>query len=88
MIKIPYSFFDKNDLGVIVQFIYSFLLQKKATSFITYNEDLILGIENHVGRPFWHKKALDREYVVSNTLIDYVDWDFDFQEGNGDMVFT
>ena len=87
-IKLPYLFYKKEHKEMIVSFLYQFLIKEKAISFTTYNKQLTHAISQQKGRPFWLKKAVSREFVVSNTLIDYVDYDFEFQEGNSDVVFT
>jgi len=87
-VKLPYVFAKKEDYSVVVSFLYHFLLQEKVCSFITYNATLVKAINEQRGRPFWLKKTIQRAFVVSNALVDYTDWNFDFQEGNSDVVFT
>ncbi len=87
LFKIPYAYFKKENLQTIVQFTYTFLIEKKAISFLTYN-DLLNNEFQKNNNPFWYKKQDFKELVIFEEIAKQINWDFMFQDGDGDFVFT
>ncbi len=87
LVKIPYIYFKQKDVNLIVQFIYQFLEEQKAISLLTFNKSINKAIQNNKN-PFWKINEHNKEFVVSKSLAKYVESEFNFQDGEGDYVFT
>ncbi len=87
LVKIPYVYFELENIRFIVQAIYQYLYNQKAVSFLTYNKHLNDFIQKN-RNPFWYKKQDNRTFTISKSLQKEVGFDFDFQDGEGDFVFT
>jgi len=87
LVKIPYVYFKQGNTSYIVQVIYQYLYKQNAISFLTYNKFLNDYIQKN-RNPFWYKKKDNRAFVVSKSLVQHINLDFDFQDGEGDFVFT
>jgi len=87
LVKIPYSYFNQIHKELVIAFIYQFLIDHKASSFVTFNSKIV----NELSRKrklFFHKKRISKEFVTSKNLKEQLNWDFELQDGEGDFVFT
>ncbi len=87
LVKVPYAYFDRKNVETVVKAINHFLKKHNAISFLTYNEYL----NNYIlknNNPFWYKKQDNKVFFLSKNLVEYTNWEFDFQDGEGDFVFT
>jgi len=87
LVKIPYAYYKKKNIDLVVSYIYKYVKESKAISFVTFNPDILKFIEAS-GGPFWHKKEIQNELVVSKPLKNALPSNFKFQDGEGDFVFT
>jgi len=88
LVKIPYIYyFNELFIQQIVKVIYKILKSENAISFMTYNKHIIDYISENKN-PFWYKKTDNKEFYVSKSLVKYTNWDFKFQDGEGDFMFT
>ena len=87
LVKVPYAYFLNGKESVVLAFLYQFLLQEKATSFFVINPKLQTAIEQNEN-PFWYKKVIQKDFVVSKKLAALLPEKFTFQDGEGDFVFT
>jgi hypothetical protein len=87
LVKTPYLYFLEDKLSTIIPIIFNFLIKNKAISYITYNKKIINYMASNKN-PFWYKKADNRAFYMSKSLLEYVNNDFVFQDGEGDVVFT
>ncbi len=87
LVKLPYAYFLNGKESVVLAFLYRFLLEKKATSFFVINPKLQVAIEQNKN-PFWYKKTIQKDFVVSKKLATLLPENFTFQDGEGDFVFT
>ncbi len=86
-VKIPYSYFDVENTPKILTFLFSYLLEIKATSILLFNPLLNKAIQK-TKNPFWYIKKDEKDFVVSKKLKNYLPKDFHFQDGESDFVFT
>ena len=87
LVKLPYVYFSKDKESIVVSFLYQFLLQEKASSFFIINPILNNQIQKKTN-PFWYIKKIEKDFVVSKKIADTLPEQFDFQDGEGDFVFT
>ena len=87
LVKIPYIYFENQEIKHITQTIYLYLKETKAISFLTYNNSINTFIQSNKN-PFWYKKEDKREFMISKSLTQYTNWEYDFQDGESDFVFT
>lgn len=88
-LKIPYLFI-KNDYKNFTEFLNKFISEKKVKMLTSYH----LAFNNYVLKEksfsFLHLKNFERRYFVSKDLLKVlpVGYVFNFQDGDGDCVFT
>jgi hypothetical protein len=87
VIKLPYIYFDTKDIELVTRFIQEVLIKEKAHSFITFHTEINRELQQDK-LPYWYKKTLFREFVAGKELAEYLEWKFEYQEGNSDVVFT
>jgi hypothetical protein len=87
LVKLPYIYYEKEYLDKVISFIFKFLLSTKANSVLIFNDTLNRAIHNK-SNPFWHSILIKKDFVVSKKLISILPKDFEFQDGEGDFVFT
>jgi len=87
LVKVPYIYFDKRYLSKICDFIFWYLIKEKANSVLIFNSALNQEIKKK-HNPFWYRKEINKDFVVSKKIIPYLPKEFDFQDGEGDFVFT
>ncbi len=87
LVKLPYAYFNVDDLHIVTQVITDYLQGKKAISFLTFNPQINKKLQQkkHL---FWYKKPEIKDFVVSKKIIQYLPENFVFQDGEGDFVFT
>ena len=87
LVKMPYSYFDTENIPKILTFLFSYLVEIKATSILLFNPLLNQAIQK-TKNPFWHVKKDEKDFVVAKKLKKYLPKDFHFQDGESDFVFT
>ena len=83
----PYSYFDTENIPEILTFLFSYLIEIKATSILLFNPLLNQAIQK-TKNSFWHIKEDEKDFVVSKKLVPFLPKDFHFQDGESDFVFT
>lgn len=87
LVKMPYSYFDTENIPEILTFLFSYLIEIKATSILLFNPLLNQAIQK-TKNSFWHIKEDEKDFVVSKKLVPFLPKDFHFQDGESDFVFT
>lgn len=87
-LKIPYLF-SKNDLGGFIDFLENFIKEKKIKTLISYHSELNENLYSNQF-PKIHQKKAERKYLFHEELLKKLPENFDpqFQDGDGDPVFT
>lgn len=87
LVKTPYLYFESKETAIITQVIFNFLIKNKAISYLTYNKQITDFIKVNKN-PFWFIKDYKKALYTSKKLLNCIDEDFVFQDGEGDVVFT
>jgi len=88
-LKIPYLF-SKNSLDCFVEFLGNFVQQRNIKFLTSYQTELNKKILKKQKINFLYQKDFERRYFMSNDLIEFLpkNYTFDFQDGDGDCIFT
>jgi len=87
MYKIPYAYFRPGSEKICYNAICRILIERQATGFLTFREDLAKYIKNS-RFPVLKKRTVLRELAVSKSLAHYHPEQYLLQDGDGDVVFT
>jgi len=86
-VKIPYSYYSKNDIPLIAKFLFNYLSQSKTKSISVVNEDFVKIIENSRVNYFF-KRTFPKNFALSNVFPKECVFNKTVQDGDGDLVFT
>jgi hypothetical protein len=85
--KVPYVYFHEENARQILKVIYRQALLKKAVTLTIYYPKLVSFMDS-VSHPFIFKKKIKRLIALSNELSFSYKKHNEFQDGDGDVVFT
>lgn len=85
--NIPFAYFNKTAINDIASLIVFMMLEMKIDIFVTYHIDIMCKIRE-MNFPCLYKKDLSLLYYISNKLKDHDFSSCNFQDGEGDSVFT
>ena len=86
--ELPYFYAGEvQNLSMIIA-IKQYLIDKKALSFVLFNQNINDIFFEQKKLPVLHSKHLQRELVVSNELKNSISSDTIIQDGDGDCAFT
>ena len=87
-LKVPYCFFNPNDIDKISKLIYAHMLSMKLNMLTVFNPALV----NHIKlnkTPFYYKKDVKRHYIISKKFQeDIKQEEVIFQDGDADCAFS
>ena len=86
-VKIPYLYYPKQNKELVLKFIFGFLFNRKAKSFITFRTDLMDFFQCN-NTPFIKKMYIQRYFSISRDFEEVKLNKSLFQDGDGDFVFT
>lgn len=86
-VKLPYIYFDKNKMEVVVFAILKILIQLKAETFTCFQQEVCTAIQQQK-TPFYHRKKIVKTFGIAKTLEKYLEESPVIQDGDGDWVFT
>jgi len=87
-LKIPYSFFEHEHLGIIANVICDLMLDKKMKMLTIYQDWLVEYLKNNL-TPFFHTRDFLRQYLIGKSLDEAYRMErIILQDGDGDCVFT
>jgi hypothetical protein len=85
--KLPYAYVEPLQLNTFSLAICKILIDKRATGFFTFRNDLSMYFEKNAF-PYFYKETIVRELAVSKTLAHKHPEKLILQDGDGDAVFT
>lgn len=85
--KIPYAYFDQEDAVQLLKVIYGQAILKNVVTLTIFNSKLT-GMMEKVSHPFLLKKQIRRLVAISKQLTGSFQYLPEFQDGDGDVVFT
>ncbi|RYD72627.1 MAG: hypothetical protein EOP53_21585 [Sphingobacteriales bacterium] len=86
--KIPYMYFEKDDLSKLILLLYRQLIAWKISVLTVYNPEIAAYILKNPS-PALYKKQISREYLASKTIVAALKAaNKNLQDGDGDCAFT
>jgi len=85
--KVPYVYFHEKNTGQVLKVIYQQALLKKVVTLTIFYPKLVSSMDS-VSHPFIFKKKIKRLIALSNELSSSYKKHNEFQDGDGDVVFT
>ena len=85
--KIPYVYFDDQHTAQVLQEIYRLAILKMVSTITIFNRRLVLQMDS-AAHPFLFRKKIKRLMAISKQLSDKMEKYPEFQDGDGDIVFT
>lgn len=85
--KIPYIYFDKEDISEITQIVMATILKKRYNSVIVFHP----GIVNYLNKnkmPFLYRKLETKIVGTTNSVYQFFKQKPFIQDGDGDVIFT
>ncbi len=86
-LKIPYLYIDNKYLDAIEEFLVPYMIRERIKYVTTFN-NVLAGHLFKSRIPVLFKKSVPRFTGISNQLLENAGEDFNFQDGDGDGVFT
>jgi hypothetical protein len=86
-VKVPYYYCKPDDVKHVAMFIFHFLMDKKAVSFVTWQKPLLDCIRQN-RMPFLFRKTIIKQEAYSKELAEIFSDAFSLSDGDGDMAFT
>lgn len=86
--ELPYAYAGDNQKNFMIIEIKRYLIDKKAFSFLLFNQNFRDIFYGHNKLPVLHSKKVQREMVVSSELIGNINENAEVQDGDGDCAFT
>jgi hypothetical protein len=86
-LKIPFQYFDKNNISLIIKVIFSILIINKNSVFTTFNPHMIEYIKT-CSTPFYYKRKLVNDLAASVNFRNLNFKNIHLQDGDGDCAFT
>ena len=86
-LKVPYAYFHEKNARQVLKVIYQQAIIKKAITLTIFYPKLV-NLMDSVLNPFIFKKKIKRLVALSKQLPGYYQTYHEFQDGDGDVVFT
>lgn len=87
-LRIPYLFAEKKHYPLIADFIVFFIRKKKCSRFLTFNPGIVREISGRYKNAFVYSKEFKTEFVVHKNMLSRLPENYNFQDGEGDMVYV
>ncbi len=87
-LSVPYCYYD-NNINDVIKIIYKHMLNMHLSMLTVYNNNIVKYLRNH-STPFLFKKKIFRNYFITKEANSKLSDNqlFNFQDGDGDCVFT
>ncbi|NOY96733.1 MAG: hypothetical protein GXO81_10255 [Chlorobi bacterium] len=85
--RIPYIYFDKDDISNVVQSVMSIILKKRCDSLVVFHPGIVEYMKAN-RMPFLYRKKEIKFTGVTKSLYEYFMAKPYLQDGDGDVVFT
>lgn len=85
--KLPYAYFEKEHLPIMMSALFDFLYQKKATTFTVFLPELKTFMETSPS-PFFYKRLIPKDFAIGKGLDKNILENAMLQDGDGDYVFA
>jgi hypothetical protein len=88
-LKVPYAFYNENNIGLVVGFLDEFMAEQKLATLTVFHPKLAAALREAKMRSFL-KRTITREYVIGIDFHHQIDGKnlAHFQDGDGDCAFT
>lgn len=87
-LKLPYCFYNKNELKTVIEVLFFHLLKWKINTFTTFHSEIVHYLNAH-RTPALLKRTIKRHYIISNIFSDVIHpATFEIQDGDADCGFT
>ncbi len=86
-LKLPYVYFEKTALPLVVDSILDILLEQQAESFVCFQKEICEHLAQ-VKTPFYYQKKIEKTFGIAKSLEKYLVETPVIQDGDGDWVFT